>query len=162
MRRTVWSLVSSAISSTNLNPNTQCKGDPIHHCSSPTYQPFIHNQSGDSFWVRHYFRRIPDVSGESSNPLSSAFTSSNNLSSPLFLNCVCRATVLALVVQIKRGGGNLDARAIFFKDCLTTIYRTLALQKSTTVSRSCLFITDDDNDGGRVGKGRQTCLRTSR
>jgi len=55
------------------------------------------------------------------------------------------------VVQIKRGGGNLDTRAIFFKDCLTTIDRTLALQKSTTVSRSRLFITydyDEDGEGG--------------
>jgi hypothetical protein len=35
-----------------------------------------------------YFRRFPGGSIESSNPLSSAFASSNSLSSPLFFSCV--------------------------------------------------------------------------
>jgi hypothetical protein len=36
----------------------------------------------------HHVRRFPDGSSESSNPLSSAFASSSNLSSPLFFSCV--------------------------------------------------------------------------
>jgi len=130
--------------------------DPALLC--PSYQPFIHNQPGDSSSVRHHLRRIPDVSGESSNPLSSAFTSSNNLSSPLFFNCVCRATVLALVVQ--RGGGETWTQERYSSKIAWQSFTAPSPFRNLpqSVVRVYYMITMTR----RVGERRRTCLRTSR
>jgi hypothetical protein len=78
-----------------------------------------------------HFRRIPAIKGESSNPLSSAFASSNNLSKPLFFSCVYHQmpqhNCSTIVIETWGRGGYLDARAIFVKDCLTCVHRPFTL-----------------------------------